>query len=625
MRRRWSWFAGSLVFGLAGLPAPAGAATIVEKAVAIDIRPDGAVVERTRLAVRLDDPRDLDAWSPYPIYIDDHRLLTSVAASALRPDGQRLEVRRKDLDTVEYAGEDVLHSSQSFRTVSFPAVPVGSVLSLDYTIEERPYFRSGFVALAGAEPIERLTVEVRGGGAGWRWRLDGSLPGVAVRETAGGVTLTGERLAAVVPPQLAPEEADSGAVLRYAWGEERDWAGVGRWYQSLLWQVPRADEAVRRRARDLIAGIPGRRERLAALLDFARRQVRYVAVEVGIGGYRPHAPAEVLGRGWGDCKDKALLLVELLREAGIAAYPALIRAGEEGRLDRDFPSVDQFNHVIVAVPAEGLGLAADDPVAGGYLFLDATQTQGGLRWLSPWTQDQEALVVHGDGGELVRTPIRQAAEARRAEVDLTVDRAGDARGEVRLALSGDVGAQLVALHGAGPPEPIESLGRELFGRLLPGAALRDLRWAQQTGDLPQFTFAAKVELPGLLPGLAESAAAGGSISLQLPGGPLSPAPSLVEGRALPVVASPGRQSISWKLTLPAGWCPIAAQDDGVANSLGSFRQRVADGGGRVTIERTTEVAGRWIEPASFPALKELALAEHRGLKRRVRLECREAK
>ncbi len=109
-------------------------------------------------------------------------------------------------------------------------------------------------------------------------------------------------------------------MLRYAWGDPASWEGVGRWVTGLLAQVPRHAEPVRRKAREIMAGLPGRRERLEALADFARRQVRYVAVEVGIGGYRPAPPQQVMERLWGDCKDKAFLLVDLLHEAGIEAY-----------------------------------------------------------------------------------------------------------------------------------------------------------------------------------------------------------------------------------------------------------------------------------------------------------------
>ena len=118
---------------------------------------------------------------------------------------------------------------------------------------------------------------MRGGGTGWRWRLDGALPGLAFEETAGGVRFIGSRVPAVASLGKAPEAAAHGAVLRYAWGDERGWSEVARWYQGLLGQVPRGDETVRRRARQLVTGVGDRRERIATLLEFVRRQVRYVA------------------------------------------------------------------------------------------------------------------------------------------------------------------------------------------------------------------------------------------------------------------------------------------------------------------------------------------------------------
>ena len=136
-----------------------------------------------------------------------------------------------------------------------------------------------------------------------------------------------------------------------------------------------------------------------------------------------------LARRWGDCKDKSFLLIDLLREVGIEAWPVLILSEEEDRVDREFPSPYQFNHVIVAVAADDLGLAAADPVAGGYLFMDPTLPLGALSWLHPATQDQEALVVRGGRGELVRTPIRQQSEGRRLSVDLSLSPQGEATGE----------------------------------------------------------------------------------------------------------------------------------------------------------------------------------------------------
>jgi len=121
----WSATSRFVVLALA-CAAPAGAATILERSVTVDIRPDGTVDEREILRVRLDTEADFDSWSPHYVYLDENRTLESLAASAVKPDGKKVDLGRRDLDTVESVGSGELHSSRKFRTVSFPRVPVGS-------------------------------------------------------------------------------------------------------------------------------------------------------------------------------------------------------------------------------------------------------------------------------------------------------------------------------------------------------------------------------------------------------------------------------------------------------------------------------------------------------------------
>lgn len=620
MRRHWSWLVPSpLIIALVHLGGPAHAATILDRAVQIEIRPDGSVLERERLRVRIDNDRDLETWSHHVVYLDDNRELSSLSASVLRPDGKVENVGRKALDTHEVAGSGVLHSSSKYRSLRFPPASVGSVLSVDQEVKVRPYFPAGFVDLGSSSSLtESLRVEVKGGGAGWRWRLDGSLPGLEVKETPGGVEITGRSLPRLSPPDFAPASASSGAILRYAWGDTAGWEKVGSWYERLTAEVPRGTEPVRAKARELTASLAGRREKLEALLAFARKQVRYVAVEVGIGGYRPHTPQEVLERRWGDCKDKSFLLIDLLREVGIEAWPVLILSEGEDRVDREFPSPYQFNHLIVAVAADDLGLAAADPVAGGYLFMDPTLPLGALSWLHPATQDQEALVVRGGRGELVRTPIRQQSEGRRLSVDLSLSPQGEATGEARLELLGVAGWAYLDLLQTRRPDEIDRIVLESLGGLLPGVKLEQPKLAAHDAGVPAATLTAKLHL--VLPQAWEP----GSVP-QIPVPALTdmPAPGVLDGRELPVVADPFSTQVTWSVTLPQDGCPPASgQEQTVENGLGSFRQSFQLDGRKLTLERRSELRRRWIEPAEFPALKEIALAEHRASKRRLRVECR---
>ncbi|HKV12263.1 MAG TPA: DUF3857 domain-containing protein [Thermoanaerobaculia bacterium] len=611
MRSRCFWSAASLA-ALCAAPLPA--ATILERSIDVEVRPDGTVSERERLRVRLDDPGDLSSWSRYPVYFDEHREIVSLSASATRPDGKTVQVPRKDLDTVEFAGSGELHSSRKFRVVTFPAVPVGSVLALDFEARERPYFPAGAVDLGGSDPIESLRVLVRA--PGLRWRMDGALPGVEARDTEGGVLVTGARVPRTESPDYAPE--NTGALLRYTWGDAKDWEAVGRWYEGLLAQVPRNAEPVRRKARELTAGVADPREKILKLLDFARRQVRYVAVEVGIGGYRPSPPQQVMERLWGDCKDKALLLVDLLREVGIEAYPVLILADLGGRVDREIPSPGQFNHAIAAVPADGLGLPDDAPVAGGYLFLDATQTLGGLAWLQPADQGQEALIVRGGRGILVTTPVRPQLEGKSLKVELDLAASGEATGQAHLELSGGSGSYFLSFLDGSRPQEADRVAREVFSSFLPaGAVFESITWKENRAGLPSAMLEARVKIP------ATSLPQEGALpAIPLPSMTELPAPGLLDGRTLPVAAAPFASRLDWKVTLPRDACTAEGQDIAVDNDVSGFHQKIAVNGKVLTIERRSDLKRRWIDPASFPALKEAALAEHRTNKRRLRVSCR---
>lgn len=89
--------------------------------------------------------------------------------------------------------------------------------------------------------------------------------------------------------------------------------------------------------------------RVLAALRFVQEQVRYTGVEIGTGAYRPSPPNEVLRRRYGDCKEKALLTVTLLRALEIDAAPALVSSRWQHHLSDRLPSPADFDHAIVRV------------------------------------------------------------------------------------------------------------------------------------------------------------------------------------------------------------------------------------------------------------------------------------
>lgn len=604
----------SAAISLSVFVAPAGfAATVLERSETHTVEANGAVLERTVLRVRLDSEADVAEWSPYYIYLDENRELTELKAGSRRPDGGLEKLKSKDQDMMQVPGAGELHSSARYKKLEFPPLPAGSVLEIDSTVRTRPYFPAGAIGLTGGDATERLHVEVQGAGAGFRFAIEGDSAGLKVEPIAGGVRISASGLPKAETPEHAPGRVQNGPLLRYAWGQASDWTGIGSWYRELTASLPRADETVKAEARRLVAGLSEPRQKLAALTRFAQEKVRYVAVQIGIGGFRPFPPHEVLANRWGDCKGKSFLLIDLLAEAGIPAYPVLIKADDEGGIDPAFPAHNHFNHLIVAVPTSAVATSMNDAVAGGLLFLDPTLTRGADLWLHPSTQGQHALVVRPEGAELVETPISPVAEATRLAINLTVAPDGSGAGGVSLSLSGASASSLLDTIDTRPASEVESMARLIFSRLLPGVELGRVSWSPGDEALPKVSLTAAARLPHAVQGDTSTR------SFALPGFATTPEPRHFSERKVPAVLSPSADEVVWKLHLPADWALPEPRQEELANELGSYQFEVVPGEGTVTVTERVTLSRRFVSPEQSSMLRELALAEHRTAKRRIRL------
>lgn len=602
-------------FAATALPA----AVYLEKRSHIVINDDDSLVERVHEQIKLESDSDLIRYSKYLIVLDKkNRTLNSVEAFATLPGGKRVKVKKSDHDTIEYSGSN-LYDTRYYHSLSFRSIKIGTVISVKYEVAVSPYFKASQARLLSDIDIQNLDVKIEGG-KNFRFQVDGNVEGLKATKLTGGVHVTGRDLAGLDPPDYAPDEAAMGPLLRYAWDDTGDWAGVGAWYTDILQSVPRKSDSVRKQASALFGDIKDPRERLEVLLAFMRRQVRYESVQIGIGGYQPSAPEDVLERKWGDCKDKGLLLIDLLNEAGIKAYPVLISAGRRGRIEPSFPSHTQFNHFIVAVPVDQVDIRDGDPINEGYLFLDPTQTRGGAGWLAPSDQDQDVLIVRDGGGILVKTPLVPEHENRELHVELDVDVNGTARGSGVLTVRGSSAAGVLASMEGASAEKAEEEVRSYFQRLLPGVHIERVTWEPNEGVVPEIVISASL----ILKEMVNEGRKGRSFRLP-PSRSLSKQDAIKErqkGKSkVPIVVDAGVAQATWTLRFPLDWCPVPASEIAVENAIGRFSHEVRPEGPQgVIVERETILHSRWVEPNEMASLYELA-EQKRLTGRRIYLEC----
>ncbi|MDG0856315.1 DUF3857 domain-containing protein [Roseateles puraquae] len=188
------------------------------------------------------------------------------------------------------------------------------------------------------------------------------------------------------------------------WGEFPDWAAVSRWALP-LYRLPEGPmPAVDREVARIAAQTSDPEQRLLAALRFVQREVRYLGIEMGVNSHAPHGPELVLDRRFGDCKDKTLLSLALLRGLGIPARPALVHTGLRHVTAERLPTPWAFNHVLVQ---------AD--LGGRRVWLDPTRAPQGGKGVAQWVQSDfgRALLVSADTRELVPMAGAQARTLKR--------------------------------------------------------------------------------------------------------------------------------------------------------------------------------------------------------------------
>ncbi|WP_153811405.1 DUF3857 domain-containing protein [Terrimicrobium sacchariphilum] len=164
------------------------------------------------------------------------------------------------------------------------------------------------------------------------------------------------------------------------------WEKFAVWYRRIAAGSDAVDDTVRETARGLVATAETREEKIQRLFEFVSA-LRYVAVELGIQGFRPRTPAQVLNNRFGDCKDKANLLIALLSASGIEANFVLLNRGSA--TDVSLPSW-QFNHAICYVPGEG---------KNPDLWLDATDSVTPYGYVPPGDAGRQGFVIGKDKAE----------------------------------------------------------------------------------------------------------------------------------------------------------------------------------------------------------------------------------
>ena len=424
-------------------PASTEAVVLTDETV-LTIAPSGELTTQYRRAVKVLTPAGR-GHAYGAASFDNNTKLRGFRGWSISPVGKVQALRERDAAEMS-AGDFEVYTDARVKVLDLPS-EVGSVIAYEYELRERPYEAATIWRFQESIPVLKARLEAK---LPFGWRHEARWMNYApVAEQAGPVWQVVDIPAIPDEPRM-PEAATVAGRLGVQWislgagTASRSWGDIAKWYGALATPRLAATPSMQTATRALISGAA---DPIRALARFAQRDVRYVAVEIGIGGYQPHAAGEVFTNRYGDCKDKATLLKSMLSEIGVESYFVVVHTSR-GMVDPSFASIGSFNHVITAIriPKEkraGLHAVIEHPKLGTLLLFDPTSTTTPFGHLPPYLQASRGLLVGPDGGELIELPslAPEASELRRV-ARLKLDPNGTLSGTIDEIRTGDLASSM---------------------------------------------------------------------------------------------------------------------------------------------------------------------------------------
>ncbi len=419
-------------------------AVVLDDETDVTIEGPGQYVEHDRRILKILRPDGRD-FAHLRVPLQQQDKLLSVHAWSIDSSGHEFEVKDKEFEDVASLPSEILYSDVRFRHARAPAgEQPGTIIGFEYEVRYVNWLKQVSWVYQERIPVRHteFTLQLP---AGWEYKSAWS----------GGKNPTPERLAdnrwkwtqSDVPAihddeELMPRPYGLEARGEFAYfgpnsgtAQGGSWENIAKWQSELATGRRAPSPQITAKVHELIAGKNDFDSKVRAITDYVQSNIRYVGIEIGVGGYQPHPAADVFRYGYGDCKDKATLLSSMLQEAGVRSEYVIVET-DRGIVHPELPAL-VFDHMIVAIE-----LPSDAPLAKyesvvkaksgkKYLLFDPTSEYTPLGELPSYAENNYVLLVADGSGELLLLPTIDPAMnilQRTGKFKLAID--GTLAGEV---------------------------------------------------------------------------------------------------------------------------------------------------------------------------------------------------
>ena len=369
---------------------------------------EGKAVETYHTIYRVENEEGVSGWAETRAQWDPwYQSKPEIRARVITTEGAEHILDVKTLNDVPaHANSPDTYTDQRSFGGPLPAISVGAIVEEEVTIRDTaPFFAAGVVErsiLNRSVPINKTRLIISHPESLPFHYVVRQMPGAKVNKKSqdsietieiedGPYEARSEKLTNL------PPDVPRGPEIEFSTGIS--WHNVVAEYARLSNDKLRVADVQSLLGKINLKG-SSRLELIQRVVAALHKNVRYTGVEFGEASIVPQFPAETLKRKYGDCKDKAALLVTMLRALKIPANLALLSTGPGEDINPELPGMGMFDHAIVFVPASG-----SEPE----LWIDATAQYSRVGDLPRMDYGRLALVVD-ENGALKKIPGFTAAQ-----------------------------------------------------------------------------------------------------------------------------------------------------------------------------------------------------------------------
>lgn len=371
--------------------------------------------------------RNISGEATVNVYVREDEELLNIKARTTRPDGSIVDLQPNDFYTLSgIAGSSVIYANVKTIRFTFPAAEKDCIVEYKFQKKNNrpfvhdvwhiqndlPTLRNQYTLSMPRIMIELIPYHYKA----YPQAMEMSPMVVYNNERYGSmftdpVSFIWARgdIPAFKQEEMMPPPESYRAQLRFALSTWDGWNGIAEWYcQNFFKSQLVVSDSVKALAQRLTAKSSDDTEKIKNIYNYVQK-IRYVAVQLGESGLRPSKPQEILRNNYGDCKDKSILCIALLKSIGITSYPVLVLTKNTGQFDPNFTSWN-FNHMIVKTSDKEKKY-----------WMDPTSEFSPFNSL-PWEdQNIPVLTLTSDSTGVIETTPGSLSKYNQTDINLSID------------------------------------------------------------------------------------------------------------------------------------------------------------------------------------------------------------